>query len=74
MKFGAEDIQETAAKLGFRSDALEKVFRLLSLLETLRSNTFLRGRIALKGGTALNLFLLAAVLREQCWLIGQVRD
>lgn len=57
MRFGAEEIQETAAALGFRPDALEKVFRLLSLLEALRSNAFLRPRIALKGGTALNLFL-----------------
>ena len=57
MKFGAEEIQETAATLGFRPDSLEKVFRLLSLLETLRSNAFLRPRLALKGGTALNLFL-----------------
>ncbi len=57
MKFGAEEIQDTAATLGFRPDSLEKVFRLLSLLETLRSNAFLRPRIALKGGTALNLFL-----------------
>lgn len=57
MKFGAEEIQETAAALGFRPDSLEKVFRLLSLLETLRSNAFLRPRVALKGGTALNLFL-----------------
>ena len=57
MKFGAEEIEETAAALGFRPDSLEKVFRLLSLLETLRSNAFLRPRVALKGGTALNIFL-----------------
>ena len=57
MKFGAQEIQETAAALGFRPDSLEKVFRLLGLLETLHSNTFLRPRLALKGGTALNLFL-----------------
>lgn len=57
MKYGAEEIQQHAAALGFRPDALEKIFRLLSLLETLRSNTFLRPRVALKGGTAINLFL-----------------
>ena len=57
MTFGAEEIQQHAAALGFRPDSLEKVFRLLSLLETLRSNAFLRPRVALKGGTALNLFL-----------------
>jgi predicted nucleotidyltransferase component of viral defense system len=57
MMFGAEEIQETAAAYGFRPDSLEKVFRLLGLLEALRSNAFLRPRVALKGGTALNLFL-----------------
>lgn len=57
MKFSAEDIQETAGALGFRPDSLEKVFRLLDLLDALRSNAFLRPRVALKGGTALNIFL-----------------
>jgi predicted nucleotidyltransferase component of viral defense system len=57
MKFGADEIQEIAAAQGFRLDALEKVFRLLGLLEALRSHEFLRTRVALKGGTALNLFL-----------------
>jgi predicted nucleotidyltransferase component of viral defense system len=53
----ADEISSFAASLGFRPDSLEKVFRLLSLLETLRSHAFLRPRVALKGGTALNLFL-----------------
>lgn len=57
MKFGAEEVQAVAAQHGFRPSSLEKVFRLLSLLEALQSNAFLRPRIALKGGTALNLFL-----------------
>lgn len=57
MKFGAEEVQAVAAQHGFRPNSLEKVFRLLSLLEALQSNAFLRPRIALKGGTALNLFL-----------------
>ena len=57
MKLGAGEIAATAAALGFRPDSLEKVFRLLSLLETLRTHTFLAPRLALKGGTALNLFL-----------------
>jgi len=57
VKFSAEEIQAHAAALDFRPDSLEKVFCLLSLLEALRSHAFLRPRIALKGGTALNLFL-----------------
>lgn len=58
MRFDAQTIQAHTATLGFRSDVLEKVFRLLGLLEALRAHPFLRPRIALKGGTALNLFLL----------------
>jgi predicted nucleotidyltransferase component of viral defense system len=57
VKFGADEIAACAASLGFRPDSLEKVFRLLSLLEALRTNAFLRPRMALKGGIALNLFL-----------------
>ncbi len=57
MTFGADEIQRLAAALGFRSESLEKAFRLLSLLEAIRSHPFLRSRVALKGGTALNLFL-----------------
>lgn len=57
MKFGVDDVQQIAAAHGFRPDSVEKVLRLLSLLESLRSNVFLRPRVALKGGTALNLFL-----------------
>ena len=57
MTFAAGEIQRCAAALGFRADSLEKALRLLSLLEALRSHPFLRPRVALKGGTALNLFL-----------------
>jgi predicted nucleotidyltransferase component of viral defense system len=45
-----------AADTGFRPEVLERVFQLLSLLESLRSHPFLKGRLVLKGGTALNLF------------------
>lgn len=51
------DLQREAASTGFRSEVLEKVIRLFELLEGLRSHPFLKGRVALKGGTALNLFV-----------------
>ena len=38
MRFGAAEIQAEAAALGFRADALEKVFRLIALLESLHSD------------------------------------
>lgn len=46
-----------ASALGFRPDVLEKVHRLLQILESINQQDFLRDRLALKGGTALNLFL-----------------
>jgi len=51
------DLQREAAATGFRGEALEKVLRLLELLEGFRSHPFLKSRVALKGGTALNLFV-----------------
>ena len=52
-----EDLAREAAAAGFRVEPLEKAIRLLELLETMRSHPFLKDRIALKGGTALNLFV-----------------
>jgi predicted nucleotidyltransferase component of viral defense system len=53
----AADLQREAAAAGFGVEALEKVVRLLELLEGFRSHPFLGPRVALKGGTALNLFV-----------------
>jgi predicted nucleotidyltransferase component of viral defense system len=46
-----------AASSGFRSEILEKVFHLLALLTGIGKHPFLKERVVLKGGTALNLFL-----------------
>jgi predicted nucleotidyltransferase component of viral defense system len=51
-----ERLIQVAEQTGFRSEVLEKAIRLLALLDGLRSHPFLKGRLALKGGTALNLF------------------
>lgn len=51
------DLQREAAATGFRVEALEKVVRLLELLEGFRSHPFLKPRLVLKGGTAINLFV-----------------
>jgi len=51
------ELRREAAATGFRVEVIEKVIRLVELLETLRSHPFLKPRIALKGGTALNLFV-----------------
>ena len=57
MKISTEKLEVEAEATGFRPDVLEKVALLLGLLDTLRSHPFLKGKLALKGGTALNLFV-----------------
>ncbi len=56
MKVPRENLMSDAQAIGFRPEVLEKVIQLLNLLEGFNSHSFLRGRWALKGGTALNLF------------------
>ncbi len=56
MKLTSQDLARTVAATGFSSESLEKVFRLMGLLNALNSHPFLKTRIVLKGGTALNLF------------------
>ena len=57
MKISQEKLTAQAELTGFRTDVLEKVAHLLNLLNTLNSHSALKGKLALKGGTALNLFV-----------------
>ena len=57
MRISSERLFAEAQATGFRPDVLEKVAQLLGLLNAIRSHPFLRDRLALKGGTALNLFV-----------------
>jgi len=54
-----ERLQREAIATGFRPESLEKVIRLISLLNGIFRDPELRGRLVLKGGTAVNLFLFA---------------
>jgi hypothetical protein len=56
MNISRERLLVEAEATGFRAEILEKVFHLFGLLEGFRSHPFLKDRLALKGGTALNLF------------------
>lgn len=51
-------LQRGAADGGFQIESYEKVHVLIDLLESIRAHPFLGRRMALKGGTALNLFVL----------------
>jgi predicted nucleotidyltransferase component of viral defense system len=57
MKVSRERILAEAKATGFRPEVLEKVIQLVGLLEAIRAHPFLKDRLALKGGTALNLFV-----------------
>ncbi len=57
MRVSPERLALEAEATGFQPDVLEKVVQLLGLLDAIRSHPFLTGKLALKGGTALNLFV-----------------
>jgi predicted nucleotidyltransferase component of viral defense system len=42
---------------GFHKDVIEKVHRLIKILIFINNNAFLKDRLVLKGGTALNLVI-----------------
>ena len=58
MKFTSMQISELAANSNFPPDNLEKVLRLRELLIELHKHPVLKGKLVLKGGTALNFFYL----------------
>ena len=51
-------LEALARETGYRPVTLEKAVRLLGLLQAIADDAFLSGRLALKGGTALNAFHL----------------
>ena len=56
MRFSRELLVREARETDFRPEILEKALQLLHLLESFLSHPYLRDRLVLKGGTALNLF------------------
>ena len=54
---GRDELLREASAAGFQPESLEKALRLLDVLQGIRSHPFLKSRVALKGGTALNLFV-----------------
>lgn len=53
-----ETLQRIASETGYQPGTLEKVLRLMDLLQEIMDDEVLSGRFALKGGTALNVFHL----------------
>jgi len=58
MTISRSEILDIASETGFDPLMLEKVARLVNLLNLLKVHPYLTGRWVLKGGTALNLFLV----------------
>lgn len=58
MKFSSSEVLQATEATGFKADMVEKVLHLLNLLNTLNSHPFLKNKWVLKGGTALNMFML----------------
>jgi len=56
LKISKESLLKEAREKGYRPEILEKVYRLLDLLEQFKNITYLKDRLVLKGGTAINLF------------------
>ena len=58
MKTTRAELDRLADASGYRAEILEKVLWMLDLLQGIYEDSFLEERLALKGGTALNLFVL----------------
>ena len=57
MRISPERLEHEAESTGFKADVLEKAALLLGALEAICNHPALKGRLVLKGGTALNLFV-----------------
>ena len=55
MNYTRQYLAALASKTNFIKDNLEKVLRLSEILRFLNSDPILKGKLALKGGTAINL-------------------
>lgn len=56
LKLSEQQLKQEAKSRGYRPEMLEKVYHLLDLLEEFMAVPYLSQRLALKGGTAINLF------------------
>ncbi len=55
--YSKKDLDKIASETGFIRDNLEKIFRLCDILKYLNENPLFLENLALKGGTAINLFV-----------------
>src|SRR3546814_3505304 len=56
MEVSAQSLARIAAERQFQPATLERVIRLLDILDAIATDSLIAPRVALKGGTALNVF------------------
>lgn len=56
MQTSEKELMREANETGFRPEIMEKVWHLMAILDGISIHPFLKDRLVLKGGTALNLF------------------
>src|SRR3990170_8077102 len=56
MQTSERELMREANETGFRPEIMEKVCHLMAILDGISVHPFLKDRLVLKGGTALNLF------------------
>src|SRR5271156_3148072 len=56
MQTSEKELMKEAENTGFRPEIMEKVWHLIAILDGISVHPFLKDRLVLKGGTALNLF------------------
>lgn len=56
MQTSERELMREANETGFRPEIMEKVWHLMAILDGISVHPFLKDRLVLKGGTALNLF------------------
>ena len=56
MQTSERELMREANETGFRPEIMEKVWHLMAILDGINVHPFLKDRLILKGGTALNLF------------------
>jgi predicted nucleotidyltransferase component of viral defense system len=56
MQTSEKELMREAIETGFRPEILEKVWHLMAVFDGINAHPFLKDRLVLKGGTALNLF------------------
>jgi predicted nucleotidyltransferase component of viral defense system len=57
VKISKQKLLREVAATAFRPEILEKVWYLMDLLDAINDHSFLKEKLVLKGGTALNLFM-----------------